>query len=321
MADETTGQPAAAAPAEVKTEVTPAKESPTVKVETKEAPKATVLEGATDKVEKEVPPDFPPDWRDKIAKGDDKRLKRLARFKSVNDLYDWGENAEKQWKRGADPDPFPSEGTDEEKSSWREAHKVPKEPKEYIKDFTLPDGLVIGENDKPHVEEFLKAAHAENRDPSAVQSDLAFFFKMRDQQIQQRMDQDEKDKVSTAETLKAEFGPDYRKYLGAAYNFLETAPEGVLGALTEARMSDGSKLGNNPQIVRWLSQVALEMNPAATVVPGAGSNSMSSIETEMAAIEQLMKSNREAYWGDPSKQARYRELLDAKDRLSKRNAA
>lgn len=324
MADETPGQPVTPAPeaAPQPKETTPAATTPPpAPIQTHPPKPATVLEGATEKIEKEIPHDWPDDWREKMARGDDKFLKRLQRMGSPLDVAQWGKNAEKQWKQGADPDPFPSEGTDEEKSSWRKGHSVPDKPDEYLKGFSLPDGLVIGETDKPIVDEYLATAHQMNLPPDIVKNNISWYFKMRDGQIQQRMEKDEQDKVSTADTLKAEFGQDFKKYLGAAYNFLETAPDGVLGALTEARMADGTKLGNNPQIVRWLSQIALEMNPAATVVPGSGANAMVSIDTEMAQIEQLMKTNREAYWGDPSKQARYRELLETKERLSKRNAA
>lgn len=325
MADEITGQPAVAAPAEVKTEVKT--ETAQVKDSTQEKPlvkdtvKATVLEGATEKVEKEIPHDWPDDWREKMAGGDDKFLKRLQRMKSPMDVANWGRNAEKQWKQGADPDPFPSEGTDEEKAAWRKGRSIPSDAKDYLKDFSLPDGLVIGENDKPIVDEYLATAHEMNLPPDVVKNNIGWYFKMRDGQIQQRTEQDEKDKVSTAEELKAEYGTDFKKYVGAAYSLLETAPEGVLGALSEARMADGTKLGNHPQIIRWLSQMALEINPAATVVPGSGAGSLASIDSEIGEIEQLLKTNRDAYWGNEAKQARYRELLEAKDRLKKRNAA
>ena len=333
MAEDTTGQPVTSAPAATppvqviqKSEATPPPVTPP-------SPPAlgakTILEGA-EKTEKEVTPDWPSDWREKMAaytvgKGDggeyNKELKRLQRATSPLEINKSYRQLEVKYKRGDDPDPFPSEGTDEEKAAWRKSHSVPDKAEDYLKDFALPDGLVIGEADKPVVDEYLATAHEMNLPPNMVKNNIGWYFKTRDGQIQQRMEKDEQDKTSTAEELKAEFGPDFKKYLSAAYNLLETAPEGVLGALTEARMNDGTKLGNHPQVVRWLSQMALEINPAATVVPGSGENSMISIDTEMAQIEQLMKTNREAYWGDPSKQARYRELLEAKERLQKRNAA
>ena len=326
MADDITGQPAAAAPEPItqttttqKTEGTPA--PTTTAVTPPLAGTKTVLEGGVEKTENEVAPDWPDDWREKMAGTDEKFLKRLQRMKSPLDVAQWGKSAEKQWKQGADPDPFPAEGTDEEKGTWRKTHGVPDKPEEYIKDFSLPDGLVIGEADKPYVDEFLKAAHGENRSPDVVRSDLEFYFRMRDRQIQDLMARDEQNKETAAETLKAEYGADFKKYLGAAYNLLETAPEGVLEAVLGARKSDGTRLGDDIQVNRWLAQIALEINPAATVVPGSGAGSLVSIDTEINEIEQLMKTDREAYWSNPSKQARYRELTDAKERLQKRSAA
>ena len=335
MADDITGQPVTPAPEPTtqttttqKTEGTPA--PTTTAVTPPPAGTKTILEGGTEKTEKEIIRDWPKDWRERFAtyatgksEGEeyDKELKRLQRSTSPLEINKSYRQLEGKFKRGEDPDPFPSEGTDEEKTTWRKAHKVPDKPEEYIKDFSLPDGLVIGEADKPYVDEFLKAAHGENRSPDVVKSDLEFYFRMRDRQIQDLMAKDEQNKATAAETLKAEYGADFKKYLGAAYNLLETAPEGVLEAVLGARKSDGTRLGDDIQINRWLAQVALEINPAATVVPGSGAGSLVSIDTEINEIEQLMKTDREAYWSNPSKQARYRELTDAKERLQKRNAA
>ena len=279
----------------------------------------TILE-STDDVKPVAPVDWPDDWREKMAGTDEKFLKRLQRMKSPNEVAQWGRNAEKQWKQGADPDPFPTEGTDEEKAAWRKAKNVPVEPGEYLKDFSLPDGLVIGENDRPAVNEYLSVAHKMNLPPDVVRQNIGWYFKMRDGEIQKRMEKDAQDKAATAGELRTEMGADFNKYLGAAYVMLESAPEGVLDALTEARTRDGTKLGNHPQIVRWLSQLALELNPAATIVPGKGEGAMASVKSRMAEIEVVMGQDRNRYYRE-GMDKEYQKLVEVTERANKRSAA
>ena len=271
MAEDTPGQPAAAAPEPVAPVVaTPKETTPVQTIATttqpppKETKSATVLEGATDKVEKEVIHDWPDEWREKMAAytvgksdGDEyeKELKRLQRHKSPLDVNKSYRQLEGKYKRGEDPDPFPSEGTDEEKTTWRKAHKVPDKPEEYIKDFSLSDGLVIGENDRPYVDEFLKAAHAENRSPDIVKSDLDFYFKMRDRQLQQVGEKDEENKTTAAETLGSEWGQDKEKFFGAAKGLLQDAN---LLEITAARMKDGTRLGDYLPFIRWAAQTGID---------------------------------------------------------------
>ena len=319
---ETTGQPVTPAPEPVVPETPPKAETPPVVAAIPPEPpkKPTTALESTDEVKTVAPVDWPDDWREKMAGTDEKFLKRLQRMKSPNDVAQWGKNAEKQWKQGADPDPFPKEGTDEEKSAWRKTRNVPNEPGEYLKDFSLPDGLVIGENDKPIVDDYLSTAHQMNLPPEVVRQNLEWYFKMRDGEIQKRTEKDVQDKSTIVETLRAEMGSDFKKYLGAAYELLESAPDGVLEALTESRMADGMKLGNHPQIVRWLSQMALELNPAAAVVPGGGATAMASVQSRMTEIEGIMGQDRNRYYRE-GLDKEYQRLVEVTEKANKRSAA
>jgi hypothetical protein len=90
----------------------------------------------------------------------------------------------------------------------------------------------------------------------------------------------------------------------------------VNDGLLSARGPDGVPTLNNPDVMRWLVSMARELNPAATVVPGSG-NATASVADEIANIEKTMRENRRAYMADEKMQARYRQLLDARERLAK----
>lgn len=333
MADETTGQPAPAAPVkdttEVKTEVKETTPPPTeVKdtgktvtteaKETKDTKTALAAPDASSQTKTEQ--DWSDDWREKMAGGDEKKLKRLQRFPSPQAVLEFGLNAEKSWKQGKDPDPFPDKGTDEEKAAWRKANSIPDAPGEYIKDFTLPDGLVIGENDKPIVDQYLADAHAQNMKPSEVQSNLAWFFKWREGQTQALSDKDIDDRSSVSEELTREWGGDMKRNLGAAYELVKSVGDEEADAIMDARLPDGTKLGNHPKIIKWLAQTSLELNPALSVIPTKGTDAMTSLKTRMTEIENVMKTDRNKYYRE-GLDKEYQRLVAIDEKASKRSAA
>jgi hypothetical protein len=85
-----------------------------------------------------------------------------------------------------------------------------------------------------------------------------------------------------------------------------------------SRLDTGERLGNNPQVIRWLAGLARELNPAATVVPGSGMNASQAIETELSNLKAMMGDRKSAYWkgSDAAKhQERYRELTSVQTKL------
>ena len=86
-----------------------------------------------------------------------------------------------------------------------------------------------------------------------------------------------------------------------------------------ARLPDGTALFNNPDVVRGFISMAREINPAGVVVPAGGGDPVKSVNEEIAEIEKIM--GTKAYIKDEAKQARYRELIDARDKLQARKAA
>lgn len=289
---------------------------------TDDKPKATVLEtGDGEKIA--VPVDFPADWREKIAGNDDKELKRLQRMKSPRDLYTSYRNLENKVKKGQDPDPFPEDGSDEEKAEWRKARNIPDKYDGYLPNYTLDGGFVIGEDDKPKVNKFLETMHKEHADPKAVKAALQSYYAIRDEDIAARKQKDEEEMIAARDELRDEMGADYSRNLSVLQGFINSAPEEVKEQLLGARLSDGTALGNHAPTLRWLMDKALEINPAGTVVPGSGAGAMASIETEIADLEKKMENKHSDYWSGPkseSLQARYRQLVEARDKMKQRAA-
>ena len=83
------------------------------------------------------------------------------------------------------------------------------------------------------------------------------------------------------------------------------------------RLADGTKIGNNPNLIKFFVNKALDENPAATIVPG-GNTSAETIDTEIKALEKRMGEDRQAWFKDEAAQKRYQQLIDARDKLAAR---
>lgn len=290
--------------------------------------------GSDDDPEKQpTPATWPDDWRQRMAaatvgksEGEefDKELKRLNRFKSPDNVFKSLRAAEQKITSGElkSTDPFPEDGTDEEKAAWRKAQGVPETPDGYLE--SLPEGLVIGEHDKPMVESFVKDMHERNVSPEVVHAGLQWYYQEQERQLAERQDQDRQIRSESEDALRAEMGGDYRPNLQNMHSMLDTyAPEGLKERLFSARMADGTALGDDADFLRFMTATAREINPTATILPGHSGNKAQSIDEELSDLKSMMSDQRSEYWRGPKAeqhQKRYRELLEAKQRMGSRAA-
>lgn len=260
--------------------------------------------------------DFPTDWREKLAGTDEKLLKRLARFASPKALADSFVETEKKLSTTRPATVLPKDATDEQIAEYRRNNGIPDAPTGY--DTTLEGGLIIGENDKPLVDKYLEIAHAQNMKPSEVKSNLQSYFAIKDAEEAQRNEAIEQYRAEANTTLRSEWGKEYHANINAVKSLLTSQFGESAGLLENATLPDGSILGDNPAILRSLANLAREINPVATLVPGSAGSSMDSIKTELEKISATRRENPKAYWKDESIQTRELELLAAQEKLQAR---
>ena len=261
------------------------------------------------------PGTWPEDWREQYAKDDEKTLKRLQRYASPQAALDAMIAAQDKIRSGVLKSALPENATPDQLKQWREENGIPESPDKY--DVGLPDGLSINEHDKALVDGFLNSAHAANMDPKQVKQTMAWYFTEQQKQIDAVAEADAQSKRAAEDELRGEWGGEYRQNINLINGMMDTAPAGVRENFMGARLADGSILENNPQVLRYLIGLAREINPVATVVPGAGVNTASAIDNEIAALEGRMRNDRTAYFKDNKAQARYRELITARDRFKR----
>lgn len=258
-------------------------------------------------------------WRKDYAGEDSKMLARLERYQSPRAVMDALISAQNRISSGELKKALPADAKPEELAAWRSEHGIPEKPEGYF--TNLPDGLVIGDDDRPMFDSFAASLHAVNADPQVARAAIGWYNKFVEDQAAKIAEGDATAKQGAEDALRAEWGADYRANVNAMKGFLDTAPKEVAEMIADARGADGTAILNNPGVVKWLVGLAREMNPAATLVPGAPGNAHKGVEDRIAEIEKTMRTNRNEYNRDEKMQAEYRDLIDARTRLKARSVA
>lgn len=268
-----------------------------------------------------VPDPATPDWRAQFA-GDDKDLaKQLGRYADPAAFAKAHKALQTKLSSGEFKKALPEGATAEETTTWRKEAGLPDKPEGYVEALTLPKGLVIGEADKPIVTELAAAALEGNVDTKAFNGLVSKYYEIQDKQAQAREDADVTFKTASEEALRADWqGADYRRNLTAVNNLIAGWPEGLASAVLAGRDPDGRKLGDNPAFIKQLAALALELNPAATLVPAGTTDAGKTVEGELEAIREKRRADPAAYEADKKTQARELELLDAQLKMKARAA-
>jgi hypothetical protein len=182
--------------------------------------------------------------------------------------------------------------------------------------------MVLGEADKPIVASIAEVALAENMPPQAFNALVSKYYQIQDQQIAAREEADHEQRINAQQDLIRDMGPDFKANMNALKSLWGQAPEGLADMVLTARTADGKIVGDMPQVVAYFANLARELNPAATLLPAGGDQSLASVQSRKAEIEKSMyiggKPNPQ-YFGGPLEQE-YRGLIAAEERMKERAA-
>jgi hypothetical protein len=266
----------------------------------------------------QVTPDWPQDWRNKLAGADDKDgkvLKQLERFASPGDLLRSYNELQAKLNSGQLKTPLPENPTPEQLATYRKDNGIPEAADKY--DLTLKDGLVVGEQDKPIINNLLGIMHQHNLPQGVVSDILAAYYQQEKSYLTTLETQTAENHRQTEDILRKDWGDEYRPEVNRIENLLNTFSPEAQAAIQFGRDDKGMPLLDNPHFLRDMAVQARIINPVSTVVAGGGANQMTSVETELAQIQGMMGDRESKYWKGPEAdklQARCRELLDWKER-------
>lgn len=263
------------------------------------------------------------DWRTPLAEGldktaADKRMALLNRYGSQKDVIQALEAAQAKLSSGNLKQALPKDATPEQVTEWRKENGIPEAADKY--DVKLPNNMVIGDYDKPFVDDFLKTMHANNMSNEQANHVLGKYYEIIHTQTEQRFGRDADLRDKTISDLSREWGSEYQPNLNMIKGLLDTMGPELADQFAHGRLSNGEALMNWPPMARWLNQMARTINPVETLVPGA-TNQSEAIGEEIVKLQKMMGDKNSEYWKGANadkNQARFRELTSAQERLKKK---
>lgn len=256
------------------------------------------------------------DWRARMSGGDEKKLATLERYGSEQAVADALIAAQQKIRSGDMTAKLPDNPTELDIAQFRKDHGIPETYDQY--EYKLPEGFLFGEEDKPILDNYLKAMHDQHATPDQINAMLNVYANGIEEQAVQVQEKDNTDREATEDALRAEYGAEYRANINMVQNFISTAPEDVQNMLMNGRGPDGTAFMNNPEMVRWLNGVYREVNPAASVVKMTGRDTLQSVQDELVNLKEEMDTDIEKWRKSPDKRARYQTLLAAQEKLNAR---
>lgn len=266
-----------------------------------------------------VPATWPDDWREKMAGEDAAYLNILKRYNSPGDVGKAHREATRRLSAGEVKKALPENPTPEELSAWRKENGLPETPDAYTPE--LPNGVVLGEADKPLVDSFKEIAHKANMTPAQFNEALRWYYGEIDAMTAKQQDGDRKFRTQSEDALRADFGGEYRANLNAVNNTLSLYFGDSANDILSARTASGRMLGDDPLFIKSMALLARELNPAMPHIPVGNGNPMQATENRIGEIRKMMAEGKPEYWKDEKVQKEYRDLLDAQARLGGNRAA
>ena len=264
------------------------------------------------------PADFPENWRLQMSGGDEKAAAQLDRYENPAAVAKAMLAGQQKIRSGELTQTLSEDATDDEKAEWRNNNGVPESADGYLS--ALPDGRVIGENDKSMVDDFTAAAFEGNMTQKDVNTAIEWWFATEENVNAARVDRDNSQKQATEDAQRAAWGNEFRPNVNRITALGEVMPAGVWDQMRGGRLADGTLFMNDPNVLGWMLTVAKEFNPGGIVLPNDSGDASKGIDGRLSEINSMMMGpdRQEAYWKNEPIQKEYRELLDAKEKMSKK---
>lgn len=244
----------------------------------------------------------------------DKLLKRLQRLTTPAEVAKALREQDKLISSGQFKKPLGANATPEQIAAWRAENGIPESADKY--DLGLKTEELTPMSVK-FVDLMKAKAHAANASPEAVKAIASAIPEFEAAAAAEVETKNNAAKAETIETLRAEWGPDYKSNMDGIMSWVNAQDSSAAEALINARV-DGVQILNIPAVTRMLAGYARELGyVGATVVP-TGGDLGKSIEDEIAAIEKSMfnadNTKNPAYWNSDKAITRYSQLLEARER-------
>lgn len=249
-------------------------------------------------------PEFPENWRELAAAGDEDMAKMLARYGSFKAVAKALKEAKDTIRSGVKEPAQPDPKDEKAMAEWRKAKGIPDDPTGY----TLPETVTkrLTDEDKPIIASFTEFAHGKHARPDVVTIATEWYADMAEQAEAKRVAEDNSASEAAEEQLRETWGNgEYKGNLTLGHRYMESIP-GVGAKFSEFRGPDGKRLGDIPEFIEWASDMGREKFGDVVF---ATSESTAQIANRKAEIEKIMKTDMAAYWKDSAMQNEYQQIL------------
>ena len=250
------------------------------------------------------------DWREKLAGSDEKALATLKRYKTPEDWTKAGLEAQNRIRSARlsdDPMPDPTKNP-EEARIWRAERGIPDEATDYKLDAVVEAlGGDIPDAEKPLFADYMQYAHANGIGQKDLDKNLKWYANFAKQQQAEVEAADKKNAAEVSGALKAEWKGDHDANMEMAKRAAGEVLDTESGSLFDARLPDGRRVGDVPGIVKMFHKAAVILYGEPVEGGGDGGTPPAG---RLETLRKEMKTNIEAFEGDPAKVAEYRKLLE-----------
>lgn len=268
---------------------------------------------------------FPEDWREQLAGGDEKLLGELKRFKSPKSVVDSWASGRQKIRSGELKSTLPPDADDATKAAWRKEHGLPEKAEDYV--YTPPKGMEnfkLDDAGKERIGELQKSFFESGATKQTWDKAVEWYNQQVLDAAEETVARDAADMDAFEDAFRTEMGMNFRPAVKQIDTFLVAElGEDLASDIYNARLPDGTLLGNNIGVMRFISKMA-DHAGTELIDPGQPRTGVS-IDQEIAEIEQIMSTNNAQYYngiapnsGGKTYQNRLLELYEIKERRSGR---
>jgi len=196
-----------------------------------------------------------------------------------------------------------------------------------VQGLALPQGVVPGEADQPLLASFAEQATKAGWTQDRFNEAVGWYYGLQDQLVGERQQADADYHLESTVELQREWGHEFKGNINQITAFFDAHfPKDLTPVLLNARMPDGSLVGNNPAINRAILEIAKTVNPVGAVLPNVPGATLANADQRIGEIEQkYMRAPQgsaewKAYWQGENNpmQAELRNLYAARETVRER---
>lgn len=246
------------------------------------------------------------DWRKPLAGDDDKFLSTLQRFSAPEDMGNAFREAQQTIRSGQLQKPLADDASEEDVKAWRESNNIPLESAQYMEN--LPEGLVIGDDDKEIFGDFFEHLHAKNVKPEIAHDIISWYNGFAEKEQDAQADMDTEQAKTADDTLREDWASDYRANINLVNGMISSSfGKEAAEQLLNGRFPDGRAFMNDPAVVKGFAEIARQLNPIMEL-GGPHGEIQQTMNDEIATLEKYMAEERTKYNADTKAQERLRKL-------------